>query len=149
MAQEKALLIDIKRCIGCLSCETACKQLHGFGTEPEPTLSDTAFTVVEARGDKFVRKICMHCEDPACASACPVGAISKTALGPVVYDAGKCIGCRYCLPLPGTALSVDQAGAVREEVRPVLGPHQSRQIDRLRRGLPGASYRLRQSGRSD
>jgi len=97
MAQEKALLIDIKRCIGCLSCETACKQLHGFGTEPEPTLSDTAFTVVEARGDKFVRKICMHCEDPACASACPVGAISKTALGPVVYDAGKCIGCRYCM----------------------------------------------------
>ena len=97
MAQEKALLIDIKRCIGCLSCETACKQLHGFGTDPEPTLSDTAFTVVEARGDKFVRKLCMHCEDPACASACPVGAIGKTPLGPVVYNADKCIGCRYCM----------------------------------------------------
>ena len=78
MAKEKALLIDIKRCIGCLSCETACKQLHGFSTDPEPVLSDTAFTVVETRGDKFVRKLCMHCEDPACASACPVGAISKT-----------------------------------------------------------------------
>ncbi len=82
MAKQKAMLIDIKRCIGCLSCETACKQLHGFGTDPEPTLSDTAFTVVETRGDKFVRKVCMHCDDPACASACPVGAISKTALGP-------------------------------------------------------------------
>jgi len=97
MATRKAMLIDIKRCIGCLSCETACKQLHGFSTEPEPTLSDTAFTVVEARGDKFVRKICMHCDDPACASACPVGAISKSALGPVVYNADKCIGCRYCM----------------------------------------------------
>ena len=32
MGQEKALLIDIKRCIGCLGCETACKQLHGFST---------------------------------------------------------------------------------------------------------------------
>ena len=97
MPTQKAILIDIKRCIGCLGCETACKQLHGFSTEPEPTLSETAFTVVESRNDKFVRKICMHCEEPACASACPVGAIGKLPLGPVVYNAGKCIGCRYCM----------------------------------------------------
>jgi len=97
MPRQKAILVDIKRCIGCLSCETACKQLHGFGTDPEPTLSDTAFTVVETRGNKFVRKICMHCEDPACASACPVGAISKSQLGPVLYNADKCMGCRYCM----------------------------------------------------
>ncbi len=97
MPRQKAILVDIKRCIGCLSCETACKQLHGFGTDPEPTLSDTAFTVVETRGDKFVRKICMHCEEPACASACPVGAISKSPLGPVLYNADKCMGCRYCM----------------------------------------------------
>lgn len=97
MPTQKAMLIDIKRCIGCMSCETACKQLHGFSTDPEPTLSETAFTVVESRGDKFVRKLCMHCEDPACASACPVGAISKLPLGPVVYNADKCIGCRYCM----------------------------------------------------
>jgi formate dehydrogenase iron-sulfur subunit len=97
MPKQKAMLIDIKRCIGCLSCETACKQLHGFDTNPEPVLSDTAFTVVENRKDKYVRKLCMHCEDPACASACPVGAIGKLPLGPVVYNADKCIGCRYCM----------------------------------------------------
>lgn len=97
MPRQKAMLIDIKRCIGCGSCETACKQLHGFDTDPEPTLSDTAFTVIESRSDKFVRKVCMHCNDPACASVCPVGAIKRTALGPVVYDADKCIGCRYCM----------------------------------------------------
>jgi len=97
MPKQKAMLIDIKKCIGCGSCAAACKQLHGFHSDPEPTLSDTAFTVVEPRGDKFVRKVCMHCNDPACASACPVGAIKKTPLGPVVYDAGKCIGCRYCM----------------------------------------------------
>jgi formate dehydrogenase iron-sulfur subunit len=39
----------------------------------------------------------MHCEHPACVSACPVGALQKTAEGPVVYDARKCIGCRYCM----------------------------------------------------
>ena len=98
MAKQKALLIDIKRCIGCLSCETACKNSFMDSVPiPNQLSSDTAFTVVEARGDKFVRKICMHCNDPACASACPVEAISKTPLGPVVYNADKCIGCRYCM----------------------------------------------------
>ena len=77
----------------CSGVQTVARIQHG----PEPTLSDTAFTVVEPRGDKFVRKVCTHCNDPACASACPVGAIKKFALGPVVYDAGKCIGCRYCM----------------------------------------------------
>jgi len=39
----------------------------------------------------------MHCEDPGCASACLVGALVKHPDGPVVYDADKCIGCRYCM----------------------------------------------------
>lgn len=43
------------------------------------------------------KKQCMHCVDPACASVCPVAAIYKTRLGPVDYDADRCIGCRYCV----------------------------------------------------
>jgi formate dehydrogenase iron-sulfur subunit len=39
----------------------------------------------------------MHCEDPSCASACPVGAFRKTELGPVTYDESRCLGCRYCM----------------------------------------------------
>jgi Fe-S-cluster-containing dehydrogenase component len=39
----------------------------------------------------------MHCNDPACVSACIVGALEKCELGPVTYDASKCIGCRYCM----------------------------------------------------
>jgi formate dehydrogenase iron-sulfur subunit len=46
---------------------------------------------------RTVKKQCMHCLNPACASVCPVGAIQKTARGPVVYDADKCMGCRYCM----------------------------------------------------
>lgn len=97
MASEKALLIDITKCIGCQSCAAACKAAHGFGGDPEPRLSDTALTVVEDHNGKFVRRLCMHCEQPACASACLVGALKKTAAGPVVYESGKCIGCRYCM----------------------------------------------------
>jgi formate dehydrogenase iron-sulfur subunit len=39
----------------------------------------------------------MHCAEPACASVCPVGAFTKTKLGPVIYDEQKCMGCRYCM----------------------------------------------------
>jgi formate dehydrogenase iron-sulfur subunit len=97
MERTRAILVDITKCIGCRSCEQACKQLHGFPTETEAKLSTTAFTVIEEHGDRYVRRLCMHCQDPACASACLVGALKKTAAGPVTYDGGKCIGCRYCL----------------------------------------------------
>lgn len=97
MEKSKAILVDITKCIGCRACEQACKEIHGFPKETETKLSPTALTVVEERGDKFVRRICMNCREPACASACLVGALKKTALGPVTYDASKCIGCRYCL----------------------------------------------------
>ena len=52
---------------------------HGFpgdGTDAE--LSATAYTVVLDKGDdRYVRKMCMHCVDPSCASVCPVGAFSQ------------------------------------------------------------------------
>lgn len=97
MARTRAILVDITKCIGCHSCEHACKQLHGFPDETEAKLSPTALTVVEEHGDRYVRRLCMNCQDPACASACLVGALKKTDLGPVTYDSSKCIGCRYCL----------------------------------------------------
>lgn len=97
MASTRSILIDVTKCIGCRSCEQACKDIHGFPKETELKLSATALTIVEERGDHFVRRMCMHCQDPACASACLVGALKKTALGPVTYDGAKCIGCRYCI----------------------------------------------------
>jgi formate dehydrogenase iron-sulfur subunit len=97
MGSTRAILIDISKCIGCRSCEQACKQIHGFPMQSETKLSPTALTVVEDHGDRYVRRMCMSCQDPACASACLVGALKKTDLGPVTYDSSKCIGCRYCI----------------------------------------------------
>ena len=45
----------------------------------------------------FGRQLCMHCIQPACASACPTTAMFKTDLGPVVFDESRCIGCRACM----------------------------------------------------
>lgn len=97
MEKHKAILVDIKRCIGCQQCEQACQQVHGFPVEHQAGLSDTSLTFVETKGEKNIRRMCLHCEEPACASACLVGALKKSALGPVTYDSKKCMGCRYCM----------------------------------------------------
>jgi formate dehydrogenase iron-sulfur subunit len=97
MENKKAILVDIKRCIGCQSCEQTCQLVHRFPVAHQAHLSETALTFVDQKGDKFVRRMCLHCEEPACASACLVGALKKSALGPITYDSNKCMGCRYCM----------------------------------------------------
>jgi len=96
---SKALLIDVTKCIGCGLCYEACKESHGFPIpdEQDTDLNATTYTVVQERGEYFVRKLCMHCENPSCASVCPVAALRKTPEGPVSYDPTRCIGCRYCM----------------------------------------------------
>jgi formate dehydrogenase iron-sulfur subunit len=98
-ASPRGILVDITRCIGCRGCVAACKEIHSFpGSDQETELSATAYTaMVDYADDRHVRKLCMHCVKPSCASVCPVGALSKTAEGPVTYDASKCLGCRYCM----------------------------------------------------
>lgn len=102
-----AILIDLTRCTGCNACALACKtsnQLPHPDSMPD-ALTSNAYTFIDERqimvanGEfrtEYVKRQCMHCLDPACASACTVGALRKTAEGPVVYEASKCIGCRYC-----------------------------------------------------
>lgn len=94
---SKAILVDTTRCIGCGACVAACKEANGLPQNEEKELTAKTFNVVETRGTVYVRKFCMHCQDPTCVSVCPVGAFRKTAAGPVVYDADRCIGCRYCM----------------------------------------------------
>lgn len=98
---SKAILYDATVCIGCKQCEQGCadqnKLPYTEAIAAEPIQSEHKFTVVMARDEKFMRRLCMNCEEPACASVCPVGALKKTALGPVAYDAYKCMGCRYCM----------------------------------------------------
>ena len=94
----KAMLVDYTRCIGCYQCVLACKAKNALQPmEPAEEPSVRSFTGVKKRKGVFVSRLCMHCQDPTCASVCPVGAFRKTAAGPVVYDKEKCIGCRYCI----------------------------------------------------
>ncbi len=91
------LLFDATKCVGCGACSAACKEQNGLPLPVEPVTSAYTWTTVEQHGDTFVRRLCMHCLEPTCVSVCPVGALRKTPQGPVVYDATRCIGCRYCI----------------------------------------------------
>lgn len=95
---KAAMLIDLTRCTGCEACTWACKEINNLPREDgAKTFAANTYTHIDRVGDVSVRKQCMHCEEPACASVCPVGALVKTAEGPVTYDEDKCIGCRYCM----------------------------------------------------
>jgi formate dehydrogenase iron-sulfur subunit len=95
---QAAILTDLTRCIGCEACVWACKEINDLPREDGArALSATSWTIIDRIGDVPVRRQCMHCLEPSCVSVCPVGALSKRPEGPVVYDAAKCMGCRYCM----------------------------------------------------
>src|SRR5215472_775938 len=115
----KTTLVDTTKCIGCRACQVACKQwndregeqthlqLGGLDFQNPATLSSNTYTLISfhelvnenAPGGLnyvFTMRRCLHCLEPACASACPTTALARMSDGPVGYDADKCIGCRYC-----------------------------------------------------
>lgn len=102
-----SVLVDVTRCSGCNSCALACKAANNLPhPQQEPTaLASDTFTFVDRRevktgtgqsATRFVKRQCMHCLNAACVSACPAAAMHKSAEGPVVYRADRCLGCRYC-----------------------------------------------------
>lgn len=105
MTSTIGILVDTTRCTGCEECVAACKSENQLGKdlprrwkERIDDLSSTRYTTIERRsGDHYIRRLCRHCVEPACVSACIVGALEKTPEGPVIYDSDKCIGCRYCM----------------------------------------------------
>ncbi len=95
--EHKGILIDITKCIDCRQCVSACKIQNNLPDTEETKLSVTAYTIVDEKEERFVRRMCMHCNYPTCESVCPVGALEQTKEGAVLYHAEKCIGCRYCM----------------------------------------------------
>lgn len=112
------VLVDTTECIGCRRCEWACKEWNKLPNQQtlqeyekdrsvfetrRRTHADT-YTVVnrfdnprDASKPIYVKKQCMHCYEPGCASSCFVKAFTKRPVGAVTYDASLCVGCRYCM----------------------------------------------------
>ncbi|HEX9160338.1 MAG TPA: hydrogenase 2 operon protein HybA [Thermoanaerobaculia bacterium] len=109
-ADAVGLLYDATKCIGCKACVAKCKEVNklqadvdGYGDglydAPEGLNEYTKNVIQLAKYNgetSYVKKQCMHCVDPACTSACMMGALHKGKFGIVEWEANKCIGCRYC-----------------------------------------------------
>jgi len=113
---RKGFLVDTSRCIGCRSCQVACKQWNKLeadktsnkGTFENPRdLTPALYNrikFVEKVDDKgemswrFLNERCMQCGEAGCMKVCPSpGALYRTKDGIVAYDKEKCISCKYCV----------------------------------------------------
>ncbi|MFH1436709.1 MAG: 4Fe-4S dicluster domain-containing protein [Pseudomonadota bacterium] len=100
-----AILTDVTKCIGCEECVSACRTTNETGEDRlwrwQKNINDLSAsrwtTIVGLPDNRYVRQQCRHCLDPACVSACPVGALSRNPEGPVTYNSTICMGCRYCM----------------------------------------------------
>lgn len=113
------ILYDSTLCVGCQVCTVACKQANNMpvvfsGNQHQwdnpVDLSSRTLSIIkeyengtrahkdrEVDGYAFVKRQCMHCVDPPCATACPASALTKDPkTGLVSYNKDACIGCRYC-----------------------------------------------------
>ncbi len=93
-----AMVIDQRRCVGCMSCITACNAENGVPPGHYRT------RVTEIVGGEFpVLRMelrpeqCNHCDNPPCVSECPTGASYKAKNATVQIERKKCIGCKACI----------------------------------------------------
>ena len=96
--------IDRSRCIGCLTCVTACVGSHES--------CDARNRVVIDSGAKCAPIFCRHCQRPECAYTCMTGAMHKDPdTGFVEYDKEKCASCYMCImACPYGAISLESIG---------------------------------------
>jgi len=107
---EGYLVVDIKKCQGCVSCMLACSLVH-HGVE---NLSLARIQVLQNSFDGWPDDVtieqCRQCVDPACVRACPEGALIVDPENGNVRRVcrEKCIGCMSCVEAcpypPGRAI---------------------------------------------
>lgn len=86
----KKIKIDRDKCIGCLTCVSACIVSHDS--------SDSRTRIAIDSDLKNSPIFCCHCEKPECVYTCMSGAMTKNyETGHVEYDFSKCANCYMCV----------------------------------------------------
>jgi len=88
---------DVNMCIGCRTCQVACKDKNDLDVGANYRRVHTVETgsYPEARRFHF-SGACNHCKNAKCVTGCPTMAMHYGEDGTVQHDDTKCIGCRYC-----------------------------------------------------
>ena len=86
----KRIKIDRDKCVGCLTCTTACIVSHDA--------EDTRSRITIYSNRKYAHIFCRHCDRPECDYTCMTGAMSKNKeTGLVEYDKNRCASCYMCI----------------------------------------------------
>ena len=91
--------VDLQRCIGCRTCQVACKDrrdLQSAGPRPRRVDSFECGTYPDVSLFHLALS-CNHCDEPACVAGCPTAALHQADDGTVQYDADRCVVCRNCM----------------------------------------------------
>jgi len=128
MTREYALIVNTRDCFGCNACEVACKQEHNLPVGPRWIRPRE----IEGKSQmRYVVTHCMHCSQPRCMDACPVGAISKREDGIVLVSQELCTGCKDCIDAcPLGVMQFDEEEEVAQKCDLC--------VDRIDRGLKPA-----------
>ncbi len=120
------ILVAVTKCIDCQGCADACVKLFGFNqwqamhdlaVTADGLSAHRACTVLNVGDGQFARKSCMHCLEPSCVSACPVGGIDENSRG-----AGRLRSQQvYWLPLLHAGLSIPCTPVPMGQDAPVYG----------------------------
>ena len=101
MTRQKYLLVDLKYCNGCHTCEVACKQEHSLPVGVK--WIDVLKLGPKRAGDKlrtdYVHWMCMNCPTAPCIDVCPQEAITRRPDGIVLVNPELCLGevCSKCV----------------------------------------------------
>lgn len=94
MPKQLGFLIDLDKCIGCHSCEFACKNENQLG---EISFRKVMDLKQRANLFAFLSLACNHCANPQCIRVCPKQGYRKLRNGIVLQNNTACDGCKSCI----------------------------------------------------
>lgn len=93
LSMGKVLKITPERCTGCMRCELVCSYAQTGSFKP----SRSVIRVSPFEGHtSYAPYTCPQCEEGWCMAACPVEAITVSAVGARVILSDACVGCHLC-----------------------------------------------------
>lgn len=110
--------VNVRRCIGCKTCQVACKDHHNLqAAGPRPRRAEAFECGTYPDVAMFQLSLsCNHCENPACVAGCPTGAMFKSDDGTVLHIDDRCVVCRNCMtvcPYGAPQLDEDESMVVK------------------------------------